>query len=115
MQSSNPEEKYLCLICKKPKENHMNYNQNEELSDEQNISLIKNTENIIIEKDNDNENNNDELECEVCYEIISSEDKEFNKIKCGHFFCKICWFNYLKNSIMEGKVDKIKCMDHECN
>ena len=115
MQSSNPEEKYLCLICKKPKENHMNYNQNEELSDEQNISLIKNTENIIIEKDNDNENNNDELECEVCYEIISSEDKEFNKINCGHLFCVHCWFNYLKTLIMEGKVDKIKCMDHECN
>jgi hypothetical protein len=29
MQSAKPEEKDLCFICKKPRENHMDYNQNE--------------------------------------------------------------------------------------
>ena len=46
----------------------MDYNQKVIVNDEQNISLIKNTENIIIEKDVNNENNNDEFECEICYE-----------------------------------------------
>ena len=115
MQSAKPEEKDLCFICKKPKENHMGYNQNEELNDEQKISLIKYMENTIIEKDNNNKNNNDELECEVCYEKINKDDKELYAIKCGHLFCKNCWFNYLKTLIMKGKVDKIKCMHHGCN
>ena len=41
MQSAKFEEKDLCFICKKPKENHMNYNQNEELNGEQNIPIIQ--------------------------------------------------------------------------
>jgi len=116
MQSAKPEEKDLCFICKKPRENHMDYNQNEIPIDKE--IIIKFLENLIKERENNNEEeeqNDVEYECEVCYEKISAEDKGFNKIKCGHFFCKICWFNYLKNSIMEGKVDKIKCMNHGCN
>ena len=34
---------------------------------------------------------------------------------CGHIFCTNCWFNYLKTSIIEAKVEKIKCMEHGCN
>ena len=34
---------------------------------------------------------------------------------CGHLFCTHCWFNYLKTSILEAKVDNIECMNHECN
>ena len=114
MQSAKPEEKDLCFICKKPRENHMDYNQNEIPIDKE--IILKFLESLIKERENNNKEENDvEYECEVCYEKISAEDKGFNKIKCGHFFCKICWFNYLKNSIMEGKVDKIKCMHHGCN
>jgi len=114
MQSAKPEEKDLCFICKKPRENHMDYNRNEIPIDKE--IIIEFLESLIKERENNNKEGNDvEYECEVCYEKISTEDKEFNKIKCGHFFCKICWFNYLKNSIMEGKVDKIKCMNHGCN
>ena len=53
-------------------------------------------------------------ECEVCYEEINEEDKSLNTIPCGHLFCTHCWFNYLKTSILEAKVDNIKCMNHEC-
>ena len=34
---------------------------------------------------------------------------------CGHLFCTHCWFNYLKISITEAKIEKIKCMKYGCN
>ena len=70
--SSNPEQKYLCFICEKPKEYHMDYNHNE-LSKDKEI-LSKFLENIL--KDNNNENNEDnELKCEVCFGKINEVDK----------------------------------------
>ena len=53
-------------------------------------------------------------ECQVCYEEINKEEKNFNKIPCGHLFCTHCWQNYLRTLITEAKVEKIKCMQHEC-
>ena len=112
--SSNPEQKYLCFICEKPKEYHMDYNHNE-LSKDKEI-LSKFLKNILKDKDNNNENNDDnELKCEVCFGKINEKDKEFNKINCEHLFCTQCWFNYLKTLIIEAKVDKIKCMKNDCN
>ena len=29
-------------------------------------------------------------------------------------FCTRCWQNYLSTLIIEAKVEKIKCMEHEC-
>ena len=110
--STNPNEKLLCFICKKPNKNHLDYIPDDSLIDvDLNNNHINN--NIIIGVKNiDNE---DDLydECEVCYEKI--EDKELNKIPCGHLFCTQCWFNYLKTLITEAKVEKIKCMNHECD
>mgnify|MGYP002627348373 CR=1 FL=1 len=60
-------------------------------------------------------NNDKSDECDVCYDEINEEDKKLNTIPCGHLFCTHCWFNYLKTSIIEAKVDNIRCMDHECN
>ena len=72
MQSAKPEEKDLCFICKKPRENHMDYNQNEIPIDKE--IILKFLESLIKERENNNEEENDaEYECEVCYE----------KNKCG--------------------------------
>ena len=112
--SSNPEQKYLCFICEKPKEYHIDYNHNE-LSKDKEI-LSKFLKNILKDQDNNNEDNFDnELKCEVCFGKINEEDKEFNNINCEHLFCTQWWFNYLKTLIIEAKVDKIKCMKNDCN
>ena len=85
------------------------------------MNLLNNTINsnyIIQEISNINTKINNEIvleESKICFGNISYEDKENNKIKCGHLFCTNYLFNYLKYFIIEAKVDKIKCMNHECN
>ena len=118
--SSNSNEQSLCFICKKPINNHLDYIPNDLLNDaEINNNLINDHPIIIDELNNNiiNEDKNNYLfdECGVCYEVIDKEEKELNKIPCGHLFCSLCWFNYLKTLITEAKVEKIRCMDHECN
>ena len=118
--SSNPNERSLCFICKKPINNHLDYIPDDLLidADLNNNNLINN--NPIIDEQNNNINKKDDDEnnlygeCEVCYEEINKEDKELNTIPCGHLFCTHCWNNYLRTLITEAKVEKIKCMDHEC-
>ena len=113
--SSNPKEKNLCFICKKPKQNHLDFIPDNLLNEgnnnliNNNIALIHVEDNIIQENENDNIG-----ECEVCYDEIKSEDKELNALPCRHLFCTHCWQNYLKTLILEAKVENIKCMDHEC-
>ena len=114
ISNNNPNEKALCFICKKPKNNHLDYIPDDILINaELNNNDINN--NQIIIDDANNIDNEDDLydECEVCYEKI--EDKELNIIPCRHLFCTHCWFNYLKTLITEAKVEKIKCMNHGCN
>ena len=112
ISSNNPKEKNLCFICKKTGQFHLNYTPDD--NDDPKFNLNQD----FIEKDGDiikenNQNNNIE-ECEVCYDDIDGENKDKNKIPCGHLFCTNCWYNYLKTLILEAKVDNIKCMDHEC-
>ena len=117
ISSNNPKEKNLCFICKKTVQFHLNYIPQNLLDDEPNINFnnnnqdLLNIDNDLIEENNQNDNN---AECEVCYEDIDEENKDKNKIPCGHLFCSNCWHNYLKTLILEAKVDNIKCMDHEC-
>ena len=134
ISSTNSNEDNLCFICKKPPKNHLDYipenllidaqnnNQNDNEQIIQNIINREEADNIIIQrnqndikndiKDNDDEPNYEE--CQVCFDVLIEEDYELNKIPCGHLFCTNCWFNYLKTSILEAKVDKIKCMDVSC-
>ena len=52
--------------------------------------------------------------CAICDEnYLKSNQTQLNN--CLHTFCKTCWFTYIKNSIIEKKQIKIKCMDHLCN
>ena len=113
-------DKSLCFICKKPKQNHLDYTPDEiqnDHDDENNNLIDNNHQDIIIREDNDliDDNKNDNVDCEVCYDELNNEEKKENSIPCGHLFCTHCWFNYLKTSIIEAKVENIKCMDHECN
>ena len=116
LASTNPKEKNLCFICKKQKQNHLDYNF---INENQNNNLINNEQNDLNKNDIDldkdiHDEDNVGNECELCYEQIYTKDKEKNTIQCGHLFCNNCWFNYLKTLISESKVDDIKCMNHGC-
>ena len=116
MPSSNPKQKNLCFICKKQKQNHLDYIPDDLIHEEGNNNFINNEQDLIrIDNNMMQEKNYNVAECEVCYEEINGEEKKLNTLQCGHLFCTHCWFNYLKTSIQEAKVDDIKCMDHECN
>ena len=122
IEGANPNEQSLCFICKTPRKNHQDYTPNEFLHQNENsnnnnlIDIPQNIDDNLIQEDNKkNIEDGDFAECKVCYDEISQEDKDLNRLKCGHLFCTHCWFNYLKTSISEAKVDKIKCMDHGCN
>ena len=124
----NQKENNICFICKKPKKNHLDYIPEELLIDAQidnnqinnrqlsnNIQISEGINKIIEENKKDNIDDDFLLdECQVCYDELTKEDKDLNKIKCGHLFCSPCWFNYLKTLILEAKVDNISCMDHGC-
>ena len=111
-------DKSLCFICKKPKQNHLDYIPDDILNEHINEidNFFDNQQDIVVREDNDlNKNNKDDnAECEVCYDELNNEEKKENSIPCGHLFCTHCWFNYLKTSIIEAKVEDIKCMAHEC-
>ena len=51
-------------------------------------------------------------ECALCFEKI--ENSEEVQLKCGHYFCKDCWIDYLKEKITNANVSKILCMQHGC-
>ena len=108
IQSTKPEEKSLCFICKRRRQFHLNNDSNNLLDDDVN-------NNIITRKSIEDEQDLSLDECEVCYENIKNAEKNFNTIPCGHLFCTNCWFNYLKSLITEASVEKIKCMNHGCN
>ena len=64
------------------------------------------------DKNKDNNKFNKDIECGICGEIIISPIKV--KLKCGHYFCKDCWLDYLKEKINNANVSKIFCMQHGC-
>ena len=113
LESTNPKEKSLCFISKRPRQNHLDFIPDEELNE--NDNLINNNQHDIIIKGDNIIKDNINADCEVCYDELNEKEIKENSIPCGHLFCTHCWFNYLKTSIIEAKVENIKCMEHECN
>ena len=114
LESTNPKEKSLCFICKRPRQNHLDFIPDEVQNENDNL-INNNQHDIIIKNDDDLIKDNINADCEVCYEELNEKEIKENSIPCGHIFCTHCWFNYLKTSIIDAKIDDIKCMDHECN
>ena len=59
-----------------------------------------------------NTNKDLDKECPLCYEKI--ENLKEVELKCGHYFCKDCWIDYLKEKITNANVSKISCMQNKC-
>ena len=82
LESTNPKEKSLCFICKKPKQNHIDFIPDNLLNGNDNREFIEHEEdsadnNSLILKFYENNDNPDE--CDVCYDEINEEDKNMMK------------------------------------
>ncbi|CAN0923375.1 Probable E3 ubiquitin-protein ligase ARI7 [Linum grandiflorum] len=55
----------------------------------------------------------DEIECQICYEIVSIPD--FSSLNCGHCFCNECWTRYVEVSIDDGiGCLRLRCPEPKC-
>ena len=54
LASTNPKEKTLCFICKKPQQNHLDYKEDESFNENLNINNLINNEQESNERQNDN-------------------------------------------------------------
>ena len=121
-ESHNPKKDLgLCFICKKPKRNHLDYIPEDLLFDIIVEEVQNNNDSFRFSIDDIGKdsikNENKKLilnECNVCFDEVQDEEKKFNALPCGHICCTQCWLNYLKTLITEAKVEKIKCVDHQC-
>ena len=53
------------------------------------------------------------LVCPICYEEFMNEI-DIMKLLCGHYTCKGCFQDYLKNKILVAQVKEFKCPQDEC-
>ena len=130
--NSNNNDKDLCFICKEKKEFHFDFSPLRTIMPNNNNNIFDNVE-YKIEKDYSFLDNNDisfninsnegiyhknkyiqKSECSICMEEITPTEKKENILPCEHFCCSDCWLNYLKNLILEAKVDQIKCINFGC-
>ena len=121
-ENHNPKkDKGLCFICNRPKKYHLDYIPEDLLVQNNNFQndLIQYNNNDSF-KFNDNnalKNENKDIisnECAVCFEDVEEEEKKLNTLPCGHVCCTQCRLNYFKTLITEAKVEKIKCVEHDC-
>ena len=122
-ENHNPKkDKSLCFICNKPKKYHLDYIpenlliqnnnfQNDFMENNNNNDSFNFSDDVSLKKENKDLLSND---CVVCFEEIEEEEKKYNALPCGHVCCTQCWLNYLKTLITEAKVEKIKCVEHDC-
>ena len=65
-------------------------------------------------EDSIDKKNSNEIFCDLCFEDMTDEEVNENKILCGHLFCSDCYLNYFQDKIKNNKVGKITCMQHKC-
>ena len=103
--SSNMEQ---CYICKKERRFHRDYDRNR---DSYLNILNKNKEIALVDKEQVALEEGEKGLCSICLE----DTNEGNRLKCGHYCCKECLFNYLKTEIESAKVAKLQCFIKDCD
>ena len=116
-----------CFICGYPAEKHQNYNRTSLLDlliqrqrrNSMPLPGENKKESELDEKDPiidvEQQENNDDNQCLICYIELTEEEKIKNALKCNHKFCDECWFEYFKEQINNSKVSEIRCMNKGCN
>ena len=72
---------------------------------------IESIDNNYIEKENINEMNKN---CLLCEEKLTDEEINNNFIECFHGFCDSCYYDYLKEKIINNNIENIKCLQYGC-
>jgi hypothetical protein len=81
-------------------------------------SFIRQSRNESLTSEEANYLNNKEedaiamVECEICFCSVN-RGEAFNLL-CKHAFCRVCFQNYLKEAIENGKVIEITCPEQDC-
>ena len=52
--------------------------------------------------------------CSICGDNITKDDLQKFKLKCKHFFCGDCYYNYIKEKINNNKFLDINCPEKDC-
>ena len=92
-----------------------NNNFNNNVNDNFNININQlNKNNDISSYNNSSIDIGEKFICPICFRNLG-ENKRLILNNCGHYFCKNCWYNYLKAKILENKLNFIKCLDYECD
>ena len=52
--------------------------------------------------------------CLICEENLKPSEVRRNKLKCKHFICNDCYYQYLKEKINNNQFLDIKCPKKEC-
>ena len=78
------------------------------------LGKLRKSDDVDLEANGNAENSKifPENQCPICTEFYT-EDEMFG-LSCGHLQCKYCIQTNLQCNITEGKVLKIRCMEHEC-
>ena len=95
----------LCYLCGEEKKFHQNFNHKEDNFNEKNYD----SELDVIERKSSID---EELFlCNICGDEYPKNQMEKND-KCPSYYCKNCWYSYLKEKIENNIVGNIKCMDN---
>ena len=73
---------------------------------------IDSIDNNSIEKEHIKEMNKN---CLLCEEKLKDEEINNNFIGCFHGFCDSCYYDYLKEKIINNNIENIKCLQYGCN
>ena len=52
--------------------------------------------------------------CGICYDSLGPEVTSTALKQCGHWFCDICWREYLENEVGSGAIS-LTCPEFDCN
>jgi len=85
--------------------NNNNFDSSLSLSKSLKVNKYDNDLSDIVIKSNINKN----YECEIC---SNNEDELISYIECEDFYCRNCWFSYLKNKIENSDLNNIRCMNY---
>ena len=78
-----------------------------------NVNLNNSERNKIVNNDDDKIEMNEC--CLICENKLTSEELDYNFIECFHGFCDSCYYDYLKEKIINNDVEYIKCPQKGCN
>ena len=76
--------------------------------------IINNLDNVDI--NNENENENDEIVCSICFDPCDGRDSYYALDSCKHIFCNECWKEYLITELNTStNIGICHCPQYKCN